>query len=247
MTDSTLVGTLVERLQSVRILCVGDVMLDRFVYGEVSRISPEAPVPICRVTEESAMLGGAGNVVRNLDALGIGVDFVSVIGDDDAGDEIRALLESLAAVEAVLISDPSRQTTIKDRIIAGVQQLLRVDRESVAPVGAKVARQVFDRAEKALADVDAVVISDYGKGALATDAIRRLIEVARKAGRPVVVDPKGAEFSRYAGAFLVTPNRRQGRATGIRPGGEGVSRCRRRRYFGLRQGRTGDGRHKTAY
>jgi D-beta-D-heptose 7-phosphate kinase / D-beta-D-heptose 1-phosphate adenosyltransferase len=209
MTDGSPLVAKVEQLKGARVLCVGDVMLDRFVYGEVSRISPEAPVPVCRVVDEAVMLGGAGNVVRNLDALGAAVDFVSVVGGDGAGDEIAALLAALPAVAASLITDPARRTTIKDRYIAGVQQLLRVDRESLAPVEESIAAQVAAAATAALAHAGALVISDYGKGVLAGAAIARLIDAAARSGCPVVVDPKGPDFSRYAGACVVTPNRRE--------------------------------------
>ncbi|MBT5051443.1 MAG: D-glycero-beta-D-manno-heptose-7-phosphate kinase [Rhodospirillaceae bacterium] len=209
MTDHSSLAAHMDSLKGVRVLCVGDVMLDRFVYGEVARISPEAPVPICRVTEETAMLGGAGNVVRNLDALGIAVNFVSVVGNDGARDEIRELLKALPTVNASLITDPKRRTTIKERFIAGVQQLLRVDRESNISVDARIAQQVDNGVAKALATAGAVVVSDYGKGVLTDDSLKTLIDGARQAGCPVVVDPKGNDYSRYAGAFLVTPNRQE--------------------------------------
>ncbi len=209
MSDDTSLISLVARLKGQRVLCIGDVMLDRFVYGDVSRISPEAPVPVCLVTHEVSMLGGAGNVVRNLDALGAEVDFVAVVGDDPAGAEVGRLLDGLGSVDSGLIADPGRHTTIKERFIAGVQQLLRVDREAVEPVSAAISDQVKQRARAILARAGAVVVSDYGKGLLGDDSIAGLIAAARKAGRPVVVDPKGTNFRRYAGAFLVTPNRRE--------------------------------------
>ena len=209
MSAEASLAPLVGRLKGQRVLCVGDVMLDRFVYGEVSRISPEAPVPVCRVTREASMLGGAGNVVRNLDALGAAVDFVAVVGDDAAGAEIAALLDRLGSVEHALVADPSRGTTIKERFIAGVQQLLRVDREAVEPVAAAIATQVEARVLAALPRAGAVAVSDYGKGLLAGDGLCRLIAAARAAGCPVLVDPKGSDFRRYAGASLVTPNRRE--------------------------------------
>ena len=209
MTESQSLATLIDRLKDGRVLCVGDVMLDRFTYGEVTRISAEAPIPVCRVVNETVMLGGAGNVVRNLDALGAATDFVSVIGADDAGRQVGEFLQTLSAVSAALLTDASRQTTIKDRFIAGVQQLLRVDRESVDPVDGDIAAQVRARAEAAVAGAGAVVVSDYGKGVLAGDAIAHLIARAREAGRPLIVDPKGHDYTRYAGAFLVTPNRHE--------------------------------------
>lgn len=207
MTDHSALATHMGSLNGVTVLCVGDVMLDRFIYGDVARISPEAPVPICRVTEETAMLGGAGNVVRNLDALGVGVNFVTVVGNDEAREEIRGLLKALPTVTSSLITDPKRQTTIKERFIAGVQQLLRVDRESHVSVDARIARQVNSGIANALTAVGSVVVSDYGKGVLTDESLRLLIDGARKAGCPVIVDPKGNDYSRYAGAFLVTPNR----------------------------------------
>ena len=209
MTDHSSLAAHMDSLKGVRVLCVGDVMLDRFVYGEVARISPEAPVPICRVTEETTMLGGAGNVVRNLDALGIAVSFVSVVGNDGARDEIRDLLKALPTVNSSLITDPKRRTTIKERFIAGVQQLLRVDRESDASIDTRIAQQVDNGVAKALATAGAVVVSDYGKGVLTDDSLKTLIDGARQAGCPVVVDPKGNDYRRYAGAFLVTPNRQE--------------------------------------
>lgn len=207
MTGATSLVALINQLKGARVLCVGDVMLDRFTYGEVTRISAEAPIPVCRVINETIMLGGAGNVVRNLDALGAATDFVTVVGADDAGRQVDDFLRTLSAVNASLLTDASRQTTIKDRFIAGVQQLLRVDRESIDPVDGAIAMEVRAQAEAALGRVGAVVVSDYGKGVLAGNAIATLTGKARQAGRPLIVDPKGADFTRYAGAFLVTPNR----------------------------------------
>jgi len=201
--------SLVDRLRNGRVLCIGDVMLDRYVYGDVERISPEAPVPVCRVRNEASMLGGAGNVVRNLAALGATVDFVSVVGADAAGEDIRRMLGALGSVGIDLIVDASRPTTIKERFVAGPQQLLRVDRESDVPVETVIADKVLDAARRALRTAKAMVISDYGKGVLANDGLAALIADAREAGCPVVVDPKGTDFTRYRGADVVTPNRRE--------------------------------------
>jgi D-beta-D-heptose 7-phosphate kinase/D-beta-D-heptose 1-phosphate adenosyltransferase len=207
MTETASLVSLINRLKDGRVLCVGDVMLDRFTYGQVTRISAEAPIPVCRVVNETVMLGGAGNVVRNLDALGAATNFVSVIGADEAGNQVGDFLKTLSAVKADLLTDGSRQTTIKDRFIAGVQQLLRVDRESTEPVAGDIAAQVQAQAEAALSGVGAIVVSDYGKGVLAQEAIARLSTKAGAAGQPLIVDPKGRDYARYAGAFLVTPNR----------------------------------------
>ena len=201
--------SLVDRLRQGRVLCIGDVMLDRYVYGDVERISPEAPVPVCRVRDEVSMLGGAGNVVRNLAALGAAVDFISVVGDDAAGQDIRRMLGALDSVGIDLIVDPSRPTTIKERFVAGPQQLLRVDRESDVPVETAIADRVLESARRALRTAGAMVISDYGKGVLADDGLAALIADAREAGCLIVVDPKGTNFARYRGADVVTPNRRE--------------------------------------
>ena len=187
-------AALVPKLAGARVAVVGDVMLDRFVYGEVDRISPEAPIPVLRIARESAMLGGAGNVVRNLAAIGAKPHIVSVVGDDEAGREIAELLRR-DSIPATLTTEAGRRTTVKMRYVAGGQQLLRADRETEAHV-AKLG---------ALPTADAVVVSDYGKGVVTPEVVQRLVA----ATAPVVVDPKGADWSRYRGAALITPNRRE--------------------------------------
>ncbi len=196
-------------MAGVRVLCVGDVMLDRYVYGAVERISPEAPIPVLQVERDQAMLGGAGNVVRNLSALGARCAFVGVIGGDDAGGEVRRLLADQDRVRPQLLVQRGRGTGIKTRYVAGGQQLLRADRETVAPVGRAVQDRIVDRVRTALKTSTVVVLSDYGKGVLSRPVIRRVIQAARKAGRPVIVDPKGSDYRRYAGATLITPNRKE--------------------------------------
>ncbi len=199
----------IERLARVRALCVGDVMLDRFVYGHVERISPEAPIPVLRVDREEAMLGGAGNVVRNLVGLGVEVEFISVVGNDPAGREVTTLVGQLGRVEPHLLVESRRQTTIKSRFVAGAQQLLRADRETVQQVGEAIEGDIVRLAAAAIEDCAVVILSDYAKGALTTAATPRLIAEARARGRPVVVDPKGADYARYTGATVLTPNRRE--------------------------------------
>ena len=211
----------VARIKQARVVCVGDVMLDRFVYGAVERVSPEAPVPICRVADETAMLGGAGNVIRNLVALGAGADCIAVVGDDAAGAEVAALLAALDGVRADLLTDGGRHTTMKTRYISGTQQLLRADRESEHAVTDALAEKIFDRAETALTGAQALVLSDYGKGTLTDALTARLIAAAKAAGRAVVVDPKGDDYGRYRGATLVTPNRRElAGASGMKTGSD---------------------------
>ncbi len=221
MTGAAAMTEGVARIKQARVVCVGDVMLDRFVYGAVERVSPEAPVPVCRVADETAMLGGAGNVIRNLVALGAGADCIAVVGDDAAGAEVAALLAALDGVRADLLTDGGRHTTMKTRYISGTQQLLRADRESEHAVTDALAEKIFDRAEKALTGAQALVLSDYGKGTLTDALTARLIAAAKAAGRAVVVDPKGADYGRYRGATLVTPNRRElAVASGMKTGSD---------------------------
>ena len=216
MTELSELAALVERLAGVRALCVGDAMLDRFVYGKVDRISPEAPVPVLYIESERAMLGGAGNVVRNLTALGADVCFVSAIGRDAAGRELTGLIAREMSVESHLLTDAERATTIKTRYVAGAQQLLRADSERVAPVSAHMEEDMLTRAGVDLEDSAALILSDYGKGVLTDRMLSRLISAASARNRPIVVDPKGSDYSRYEGADLVTPNRAElAEATGL--------------------------------
>jgi D-beta-D-heptose 7-phosphate kinase / D-beta-D-heptose 1-phosphate adenosyltransferase len=202
----------IERLAGAPVLVLGDIMLDRFVYGSVERISPEAPIPVLRIDQETAMLGGAGNVLRNLAALGARPLGIGVIGEDAAGREVEALAAScLAPVGGTFqaIRATARRTTIKDRYIAAGQQLLRVDRDPDGALHAGTAASVSAAALAAVEQVSAVVLSDYGKGLLGDDLIAAVIAAAAQRGCPVIVDPKGRDFSRYRGASWVTPNRRE--------------------------------------
>ena len=191
-----------------KVLCVGDVMIDRSIYGEVKRISPEAPVPVLRITRETSALGGAGNVVRNLAALGAALTFVSVVGDDRAGREVGQLLGALNGVEPYLRVSRIRETTIKNRFFSiDGHNLLRADRESVTALSPADADDLTRAALAQVAGVDAVIISDYAKGLLAGGLAAAVIAAARAANKPAIVDPKGSDYSRYAGASVITPNR----------------------------------------
>ena len=221
MSDNGELAQRVPQIAGVRVLCVGDVMLDRYIYGSVERISPEAPVPVLRITRETAMLGGAGNVVRNLTALGAEACFVSVVGRDPAGREVTRLLADESLVETHLLTDGGRPTTIKTRYVAGSQQLLRADQESEETLAAVTEADVVARAVADLGQSQALVLSDYGKGVLTAAVCQTLIRAARERGRIVVVDPKGTNYARYAGATVVTPNRRElNAATGMPTGSE---------------------------
>ncbi|MBR0680990.1 D-glycero-beta-D-manno-heptose-7-phosphate kinase [Roseomonas eburnea] len=207
----------VRALRRASVLVVGDAMLDRYVYGVVRRISPEAPVPVLAVEREVAMPGGAGNVVRNLTALGAAVAFVSVVGDDQAGSDLTGLIGGQPGVEPWLLVQGGRHTTTKTRFIANGQHMLRADQEVVQGIHPRLADRMVKIAGDAVAATTVLVLSDYGKGVLDGDTAKRLIESAHAAGRPVVVDPKGRDYARYAGADIVTPNRAElAEATGMK-------------------------------
>src|SRR5262245_64630747 len=184
-----------------RVLVVGDVMLDRYWYGDASRISPEAPVPVLLFREEEYRLGGAANVAANCAALGAHTKLLSVVGRDEAGGTLRRILKQKGVV-AELLSDARLQTTLKLRVIARRQQLLRIDMEK--PPSTEVLGAKLKDFNGAVRDCDVVLLSDYGKGGLAH--IAAMISAARKAKKPVLVDPKGDDYSRYKGATLLTPN-----------------------------------------
>ena len=191
-----------EHIAASRVLVVGDSMLDRYWFGEVERISPEAPVPVVRVTREEHRLGGAANVALNAATLGAGATLVSVVGEDEAAGTLRRLLAA-SGIAPLLGHDPQLRTTVKLRVIGRSQQLIRVDFENT-PDHEVLAGMLGDYAG-ALPTHSAVLFSDYGKGGLAH--IPAMIARARAAGRPVIVDPKGADYARYAGASVLTPNR----------------------------------------
>jgi len=199
----------VRRFATASVLVVGDVMLDRYSYGDVTRISLEAPVPILTIEREVALPGGAGNVVRNLTALGAAAAFISVVGDDQAGQDLTGLIGGHSNVEPWLLVQGGRTTTLKTRLIAKGQQLLRADREQTDPIPAKLADRLVRIAQDAMAATSVTVLSDYGKGLLTADVPAKLVEAGRKMGRMVIVDPRGTDFSRYAGADVVMPNRQE--------------------------------------
>jgi D-beta-D-heptose 7-phosphate kinase / D-beta-D-heptose 1-phosphate adenosyltransferase len=209
MTSTPSLVSLVERLADARVLCIGDVMLDKFVTGEVERISPEAPIPVLRITDQSSMLGGAGNVVRNITTLGGQVHFVAAVGDDDAGRAVAALIDEHTGVHADLLGERGRETAIKTRFLAGNQQMLRTDQETVTDISDDMAFELMAIAESQIPSCDAVMLSDYGKGVLSNGVLRQLIDTCQDAGLPVIVDPKGTDYSCYRGASLVTPNRKE--------------------------------------
>lgn len=200
------VAEIVGAFQGKRVMVLGDVMLDRYLWGAVSRISPEAPVPVVDVAEETTRLGGAANVANNVAALGAACSIYGVVGEDEDGLRLLHRMEERGINAAGLVSDPGRPTTVKTRIIAHSQQVVRADRESRREVDQGAGRALRDRILTDLDSFDAVVVSDYGKGVITQPLLEELIPRVRQAGRIVSVDPKEAQFKNYKRVSLITPN-----------------------------------------
>jgi len=197
----------IDRFPSTRTLVVGDIVLDHYIWGKVSRISPEAPVPVVNVTKESLLLGGATNVVQNIHALGGSVSVCGVIGTDDAGRQLQRLLRSQKISTDGLIIEPTRPTTIKTRIIAHSQQVVRFDRETKDRIGKDTHLDVFEFVKRQIdAGLDAIVLSDYCKGVISRELVKDIVRLAKKKRVIISVDPKVNHFGMYSGATILTPN-----------------------------------------
>jgi D-beta-D-heptose 7-phosphate kinase/D-beta-D-heptose 1-phosphate adenosyltransferase len=208
MSDEALLDILAS-LYRARVLVLGDVMLDRFVYGSVERTSQEAPVPVMALERTSSIPGGAANVARNVSALGGRVVLIGVVGEDEAATELRKQLSEVASLRAHLLTDPSRPTTTKTRYIADRQQVLRADVEVATPLAEPMAERLLAQYRAALAEADIVILSDYNKGALSDAVTTRAIAAATAAGKPLLVDPKSRSFLKYKGATILTPNKQE--------------------------------------
>ena len=200
--DIQLSATDIQQFRQARLLVVGDVMLDRYWFGDTERISPEAPVPVVHVSKVDERLGGAANVARNAASMGAQISILGVVGDDEPGRRIEELLKA-QGVKSFLQRDASLPTTVKLRVVARQQQLIRLDFEQ-APTHEALLNKL-EQFQSLLKDVDAVIFSDYGKGGLTH--VTQMIAAARAAGKVVLVDPKGDEYSKYQGASIITPNR----------------------------------------
>ena len=209
-----------------RVLVLGALMMDHYVWGEVSRISPEAPIPILKIERETGMPGGAASVVLNLRQFGADVVCCGMVGNDAEGERLVAALKNAGADTNAIVRADDRTTTLKTRYVGGVQSaaramqhVLRVDREDTTPIDEAVVEEVLAKIAAVINDCNVVLISDYGKGLLTTDLLQRVIATARAAGKPVLVDPRlGDDFSMYRGAAGITPNRLETeRVTGIAP------------------------------
>jgi D-beta-D-heptose 7-phosphate kinase/D-beta-D-heptose 1-phosphate adenosyltransferase len=192
-----------------KILVIGDLMIDHYLWGSCQRISPEAPVQIVNVKSESSVLGGAGNVINNLNALGAQVDVISVIGGCEISDELKKMLTDIKVSDQYLITQKDRITSKKSRIIASQQQIVRYDRESTDEISDQSQKSILDSFTSIISNYDSVLLSDYGKGVLTKKLTQSLISIANKNNKKVIVDPKGLDYSKYKGAYLLTPNKKE--------------------------------------
>lgn len=226
---------LIHSFQGRRVLILGDLMLDRYWWGRVDRISPEAPVPVVRKQRSTSAPGGAANVACNIAALGGEPLILGLLGADAAGQECRAaLLERGLSVEHLLV-DSNRATTVKTRIIAHSQHVVRVDEESTQPVAPSLLQQAASRVNSLLPSCDIVILSDYAKGFLVPELLQEAIHSASRKNRRTVVDPKGGDYSRYDGAYVLTPNRMEASlATGLPPTQKDSSAAAARLFQALR-------------
>lgn len=204
-----ILGNTVKKMKEKSILVIGDMMLDRFSYGSVDRISPESPVPVLKIEKETRMMGGAGNVVSNLASLGVSCKIIGTIGSDEAGDTIKKILTDMDVSSDTLITLDDRATITKTRFISGHQHMLRVDTEDTSPLSEAQYTKIINQIDAAIGACDAVILSDYGKGVLSDAVLQHAIKAANTKGIAVIVDPKGADYSRYKGATAVTPNKKE--------------------------------------
>jgi len=209
---------LLNRIGRPEILVIGDLILDEYIWGEVDRISPEAPIQVLRVSKEEVRLGGAGSVIHNLVALGSDVTACGVLGDDDNGKRFKAELEKLGVRVDGLVIDPARITTVKTRMIGRVQHMLRVDKEDTSEISPDIIEKLGKFLSKGFAEYDIVLVSDYDKGLLCERILKPIFSMCQRAGKPVVLDPaRGVDFLKYRGAAYVTPNRAEAElASGVR-------------------------------
>lgn len=225
---------LLDGMRSVRVLVLGDVMLDEFLWGKVARISPEAPVPVVEVQRQSYHLGGAGNVACNLRSLGGHAIVAGVVGRDAAAETLRQSLRAAGVESALAVADSGRPTTVKTRIVAHHQQIVRADREVSDEVPAALERQILERVRARLTDCGAVIVSDYQKGVVTGNVMKAVRALARRRRVPVLVDPKVRHFAFYRGVSVVTPNQLEAeQATGMRIRGDAELRAAGERILTL--------------
>jgi rfaE bifunctional protein kinase chain/domain len=198
-----------EKFSKVKVLIVGDVMLDRYWWGSVSRISPEAPVPVVKLDKTSVAAGGAANVAANVVGLGAETFLVGVVGDDSEAEVLKSILEDSKISSKYLISIKNHQTTVKTRIVAHSQHVVRLDQENTHPINESDESRIYKVIENLIAKADVVIISDYAKGLLSDILLSRLITICRENDKKILVDPKGKDYTKYRDANLLTPNRKE--------------------------------------
>ena len=200
---------IIQQFPNVHLLVIGDLMLDEFIWGEVTRISPEAPVPVVLEKRHSFMPGGAANVAHNVAFLGGKVTLCGVTGSDESARRLKGLLRKSSIRMGAILTDPKRPTTLKTRVIAHHQQVVRIDREEAQPLSPSLRNRLIARSRKAVREADAVILEDYGKGIITPPLILSILQAARRGRKIVSVDPKQEHFSYYKGVTVITPNRQE--------------------------------------
>jgi rfaE bifunctional protein kinase chain/domain len=203
------VDELLENSKNKRIAVIGDVMIDRYIWGNVNRISPEAPVPIVEVESESSRLGGAANVANNIVSLGASAQLIGVVGEDFSGKEFRSILESQNASSEGIVTDRSRPTTVKTRVIAHQQHVVRIDSEEKRDIGADIQQKIFSVLEKNIDSIDGIIIEDYNKGVVVKELIHSIIELANRKNKIITIDPKFNNFFEYKNVTVFKPNKKE--------------------------------------
>jgi len=209
---------IINGIKNIKILVIGDIMLDKYIFGSVDRISPEAPIPIIDINKTESKVGGAGNVLKNLNSLNVKTSFISIIGNDDSGKILKKNIEKLNNVEYALLIDKNRKTSVKTRYIVDGQQLFRADEETPYILDKNLKERIFQYFKLFIEQADIIIFSDYGKGLFLDNFCQKLIKHAKKVKKRIIIDPKGDNFEKYKGAFFVTPNLKEAhKATNINP------------------------------
>jgi len=208
MTDKNKLFQIIDVFKGCNVLVVGDIILDEYIWGKANRLSPEAPVPVLEVEKYDYIPGGAANVASNIKSLGGNVSVAGVLGQDSQADTLKNILEQNGIESSCLIKSEDRHTTVKTRLLAhNRQQLVRLDRESKEPINEEIEQDLMKNIQEQVKNADLILLSDYGKGVLTESFLKKLIALAKEANKPVLVDPKGLDFRKYSGVFLITPNR----------------------------------------
>ncbi|PPR17190.1 MAG: Bifunctional protein HldE [Alphaproteobacteria bacterium MarineAlpha9_Bin3] len=210
MINQSKLEYIITNIQSKKVLVIGDIMLDKYVFGSVRRISPEAPIPVINVENTKLLAGGAGNVIKNLNSLNIKTSFISIIGNDSSGKFLKTHFKKLKNIEYALLQDSNRKTTLKTRYIANGQQLFRTDEETISPLSSILKKKTFQYFKLFIKQSDIIIFSDYGKALFIEENFcQKLIKYATKEKKKVIVDPKGDYFEKYKGSYFITPNTKE--------------------------------------